>query len=402
MPFHLHKAIRYAYGILFFLGLGLASSCDSGSRDATDRPSAEPTSPPIAVGELKLQSRACYFADADSIEKQTQIKIDTASCREIEQIASIMDYVGLPQNFKIYRGNISNALATMVNKQRVIIYNKDLFTDLDEMSSGYWTSLFIIAHEIGHHLANNISDSSDALKAELDADRFAGFLLYRMGADSNQAIGAVASRFISTQTDTKTHPSKRKRIETVIQSWKESNDLRLMSAVPPPVYDRFTKAIGSENEKFQAGYSYEYLMFNDWFLKKWGLANRIDYYDQDYGSLDTSYYSKLPLPCRQKKFKGIITDIQKRAGYPEFKNVKLLEVKILVTQVDPEFPVAGIALNDHVNVTVAYQPLFGYDQIKTFYDFFVGGRRIAFSVYPYQDELGETTNYLSNVYATNE
>jgi hypothetical protein len=182
---------------------------------------------------LILNSRACYFDDVDSIKKKLKIKIDTASKKESEEINTIMSYVGLPQNFTIYRGDIDNAMATVLNNERLIIYNKNLFTRIDDMDSSYWSSLFIIAHEIGHHLAYNISDTTNSIKAELEADIFAGSILFKMGADSNQVISAVNSRFISNTKDTKTHPSKYKRITAVKNSWMTASVLRYQSAIPP-------------------------------------------------------------------------------------------------------------------------------------------------------------------------
>ena len=113
-------------------------------------------------GYINLNSGACYFDDIDSIEKKTRIKIDTPSKREVQEIKDIMAYAGLPQNFTVYRGDISNAMATTIGNQRLIVYNKDLFTRMDGSDSSYWSSLFILAHEIGHHLAYNMSASNSA------------------------------------------------------------------------------------------------------------------------------------------------------------------------------------------------------------------------------------------------
>ena len=342
---------------------------------------------PIKGGVLKLQSRACYFADADSIEKYTEIEIDTASFREVEQINSIMEYVGLPQNFQIYRGDIDNALATIVNNQRIIIYNKDRFIQLDSMNSSYWKSLFIIAHEIGHHLADNISDTSNVLNAELDADRFAAFLLCRMGADSNQVIGAVASSLITATVASKTHPSREKRIETVKKSWKESNDLRLLSATPPPI-------------KGSSVFSETWLIFNRYFLNKWGIK-RLDIYTyrdpasdayqfgrdyypilEDSGSYDDpkSYLSHLP---REKiQLKGIITDVVRMPNNPDLPEVSSISIMVNLTQLDP-IANGGMMLNRRSNFLVFFQPLTKRDDVRDFYEFFVGGRRIDFTAVQY-------------------
>ncbi len=198
---------------------------------------ASPT--PTKSGLLNLVSRACYFDDVDSVEKKISIKIDVPSVREIDAINSIMGYVGLKSNFKIYRGDIDNAMATMVNNQRIIVYNKDLFTSLDNMDDSYWSTVFILAHEIGHHLAYSIIDTVDLLNIELEADRFAAATLYRMGADSVQVLSAISSRFISNAEDTDTHPSKARRIAAVKESWYDAFKKRYNAAIPPPPNDDF-------------------------------------------------------------------------------------------------------------------------------------------------------------------
>lgn len=188
-------------------------------------------------GRLKSDARACYFDDVDEVQKHLEIELDTADAREAELMQSIMQYTGLPQNFKFYRGDVSNALSIVVDNQRFIIYNKDLFAIIDKMSDTYWSSVFILAHEIGHHLAYNISDTTDYINAELEADKFAASILFKMGADSAQALAAVKSRFISNEEDTKTHPSKSKRIEAVKKGWLDASFLSYTSAVPAqPLY----------------------------------------------------------------------------------------------------------------------------------------------------------------------
>ncbi len=368
--------------------------------------------PPIGKveGILNLTSRACYFADADSIEKQTQIKIDTPSTREVEQITSIMEYTGLPQNFKIYRGDIDNALATVVNNQRLIIYNKDLFSVMDKMSSSYWTSMFIIAHEIGHHLAFNISDTNNLLNAELEADKFAGFILFKMGADSNQVIEAIASSLISTVQDSKTHPSKSKRIDVVKKSWQQSYYLRIMSAIPPPIYDQFSEAFGKpfdnnpERNNLNGfpprynptGYNDYQLIFNNWALSKLDSNSvPLEYNSQ---SSDSSIYQIFPDISRN--FHGIIVDVQKRTLFPEFNDCVLLEIGILITQIDANYNYVALSVNQRYQFLVCFSPRGFTQDILSYTNFFAGGRRMEFDILDLNKK--EETNglfYISRAYS---
>lgn len=345
-------------------------------------------------GFLTLNSRACYFADADSIEKQTHIKIDTPSCREIEQIASIMEYAGLPQNFTIYRGNIDNALATVVNNQRLIIYNKDLFAAMDAMSSSYWTSLFIIAHEIGHHLANNISETNNLLNAELEADRFAGFILYKMGADSNQVIDAVSSNLISTLKNSKTHPSKQNRIEAVKNSWLESYNLHYLSAIPPAINDHFSQALNKTFDNditrnnlngFPAAYNPR--GYNDFQLinNSWGLslmdsaqASAYSHSRSSRSNIDSLIYGFFPGISRN--YQGIIMDVKRKRAKEAFSKFVFLEISILITKTDPNYNYAGLLTNQRYKFLVCFLPTLPPQDDLSYYNFFAGGRQMEFDI----------------------
>jgi hypothetical protein len=188
-------------------------------------------------GRLISNGRACYFDKVDSTEMALNILLETANPRETELVRSMMSYTGLPANFSIYRGDVSNALATQYQNERLIIYNKDLFSRIDRESDSYWSSVFIMAHEIGHHLSFNLH-SSNSMESELEADRFAAAILYKMGADSSQVQLAVRSKFISNRVDTKTHPSKSRRLEAIQNSWLKSAVLSLDKASPPPPHDQ--------------------------------------------------------------------------------------------------------------------------------------------------------------------
>lgn len=372
--------ILYIYCVL----TGLLFSCTNISDNNFKEPSGN------QKGSLTLVNRACYFADADSIENKTQIKIDTPSCREIEQIQSIMEYAGLPQNFKIYRGNIDNALATVVDNQRLIIYNKDLFTTLDELSSSYWASLFIIAHEIGHHLANNISDDNNILQSELDADKFAGFILFRMGADSNQVTDAVASNLISVSSDSKTHPAKMKRIEVVKKSWKESYDLRFLSAIPPAINDAYAEAAnkpyvydvvqnhlnGYPPFYHPRGYNDNQLINNDF-----GFSLIDSNYFRNYSwyrSSDSSIYEFLPNVSRN--YQGIIIDVKSKPARAEFEELVFLEISILITHTDESYNYAGLLVNQRYPFLVCFKPGQFTQSIIDYMGFFAGGRRLEFDL----------------------
>jgi len=98
----------------------------------------------------------------------------------------------------------------------------------------FWSSISILAHEIGHHLSGHtLNQLNDNHKAELEADKFSGFTLYKMGASKEQAIKAIET--IGSETETKSHPSKSKRIIAIKNGWEDAYIQDYYSAIPPPL-----------------------------------------------------------------------------------------------------------------------------------------------------------------------
>lgn len=335
--------------------------CWSGCSDekSTNVPKTEPEGflEPSASkpGRLVTQAKACYFDEVDSIRKSINIELQVADTREKEIVDDIMRYAELPSNFSLFRGDVSNAMAISHQQKRLIVYNKDLFIRIDRQSNVYWSSVFILAHEIGHHLANNMTPDYSPIQAELEADAFAAGILYKMGADTAQALSALQSHFISNAYDTKTHPSKSKRLNNALRSWRNANDRHSYNATPPILED-------DENEEI--------------YLNKWDLWEGF-YQMLDKEELQTTETSG---------FEGIVIHA-KNLGDSK-PDVRFFETLIHLTKV-PSGSQVGQP-NQRVKFNVYYYPQavggdFDFDWI---FSFFKPGRRIAFTVMDYYDQLG--------------
>ncbi|PIF45261.1 hypothetical protein CLU96_2262 [Chryseobacterium sp. 52] len=195
-------------------------------------------------GVVENFKKACFFVSSqkeiDSLKKVSKIDIELPTNREIEQVRQITDFIGLPQNFGIYKGNIRNAMAVVINGKRIIIFRKDLLRRIDRAGgSEYWSSMFILAHEIGHHLSNHFStDSPNSKDTELEADFFAGSVLCRLGASLEETIKPVSFGFLTTSLDHNNHPDKKSRVAMITNAWNSTNfQLNNTFAVPPPPPD---------------------------------------------------------------------------------------------------------------------------------------------------------------------
>ena len=156
--------------------------------------------------------------------------------REINQINSILKFSGLTSNFKIYAANIENAVATIIDNKRYILYDPRLLSFTDEQSGSYWSSMSILAHEIGHHLSGHtLTNKGSNPHDELEADKYSGFVLYKLGASISQATKAIQT--LGSDVGSESHPAKRERIEAISKGWREANQTRFDGAIPPPPAD---------------------------------------------------------------------------------------------------------------------------------------------------------------------
>lgn len=98
-----------------------------------------------------------------------------------------------------------------------------------------------MAHEIGHHLSGHtIQPGGSQPPTELEADKFSGYVLYKMGAvlaDAQKAMNTLVP-----ETDGKTHPGRGKRIAAIEDGWKQACTQQAgdcegavsVAATPPP------------------------------------------------------------------------------------------------------------------------------------------------------------------------
>lgn len=164
------------------------------------------------------------------------ISIYQPRLKELDQINSILKFSGLSQNFEIYSANIENAIATIIDNKRYILYDPNLLAYSDEHAGNYWSSMSILAHEIGHHLSGHtLTNKGSNPSDELEADKYSGFVLYKLGASIEQAIAAMQK--LGSENDSYSHPSKYKRIQAITEGWNEAAGQRYESAVPPPPAD---------------------------------------------------------------------------------------------------------------------------------------------------------------------
>jgi tetratricopeptide (TPR) repeat protein len=139
----------------------------------------------------------------------------------------ILSVIGASKRFVLQPcDNIDNAVAVSYKGVRYILYDKEF---MNSVSSGNnWSNLFILAHEVGHHINGHSLDlvlyATEAVEAgtlasrrqqELEADEFAGFILGKLGASlpqTNLAVNLLATNSDDTYSS---HPTKSKRLDAI-------------------------------------------------------------------------------------------------------------------------------------------------------------------------------------------
>jgi len=176
------------------------------------------------------------FAYAQNLTSENQIINSNAAVRITETdlpgfnstedaekiISGIMDVLGLQANFKVKTGHIPNVEADIRHHQRYIIYNPDFVSQVNKIAKNKWASIFIIAHEIGHHLnGHTLRAMKTQPECELEADEFGGFVLCKMGASLEEA--QLVMHFIANMDASKTHPGRMDRLMAIEKGWSKAD-----------------------------------------------------------------------------------------------------------------------------------------------------------------------------------
>lgn len=130
--------------------------------------------------------------------------------------------------------------------ERVIAYNAVFMKQVREATiNNDWASISIMAHEIGHHLSGHtLLPGGSQPPIELEADKFSGFVLYKMGAALTDATKAIST--LIPEEDGPTHPGRKKRLVAIEAGWTESceqqagpqcSDTAVAAADPQPEAD---------------------------------------------------------------------------------------------------------------------------------------------------------------------
>lgn len=205
-----------------------------------------PSAPAVAqsVREHEIGGQALAFHGKTG----TKITSTPGSADAIEIVQTIMRRIGLPMNLDVRAApDVVNAQAIVETvggrEVRTILDNPAWVGELKKTLSGNWPATSIMAHEIGHHLSGHLDPAYANHPAELEADKFSGFILNRLGASLEQAQLAMA--MISSDEATASHPGRSQRVQEIARGWNEAQVGQGANVIKSSALATLTRAVGA-------------------------------------------------------------------------------------------------------------------------------------------------------------
>jgi tetratricopeptide (TPR) repeat protein len=252
-----------------------------------------------------------YYGNPSDASELCGIRVQTANSFSSnvdaqKALDKIIAVTGISKRFALYQcSGINNCEAITFRGIRYIFYDPAFMKSITS-STGSWTNLSILAHEVGHHVNAHSLDwlalASGEIKPislvekrqqELEADEFSGFVLAKLGATLAQAQAAV--KLVSDNSDDSysTHPTKNKRLDAIERGY---NQAKVLAAEP---YEISTL---TAEDYFYIAYN-----SNDNQVK---ITNYTKCVQINSGIL-TAYLNRGYCYCKQKKYTSALSDFDK-------------------------------------------------------------------------------------------
>ena len=145
-------------------------------------------------------------------------------------LEDILAVTGLQPNFTLKEADVLNIEASIAHKQRYILYNPSFIQQINMISRDKWATLTLLAHEMGHHLnGHTLKRGGSSPHLELEADEFAGLVLYKLGATLQQAQKVM--NYIAKPVASATHPSREDRLKAISKGWHRELNMKKQNGV---------------------------------------------------------------------------------------------------------------------------------------------------------------------------
>ncbi len=233
-----------------------------------------------------LISTFIFSQEKKHIDTRQEKNATTSKIEAKDAVENIVIYTGLTENFEIIENpNIPTAIAYIRKGKRYIAYNPAFMHRVKDKTKSDWGAISVLAHEIGHHLSGHtlIKRRRDP-QEELDADRFAGFILYKMGASLDEAKACI--NLMDLNSNPETHPMKNARLVATTLGWLAANKLEEGVFTTDTSAVSFASAFKNDSiTKRKIPYLYKCIIYGDknyYFIDRKDQIISIDDYGQPY------------------------------------------------------------------------------------------------------------------------
>ncbi len=247
-----------------------------------------------------------YGADNSAYElcKTIQMSSFATNIEADKAIEKLLRPLGLKKNFILVPcDHINNCAAVTLNDgYRYIIYDKNFMAAIENNSASNWSSISILAHELGHHLnGHTLSKSSleDQREEELEADEFSGFILQKLGATLKDAQAAMRSLPHPSESLEKfsDHPCLTKRLAAIARGFDQALGTTTTATTTPESIDYPSEHTSNSGGRFED--PIDYLSFsvdhkNSWVTSTGASAFEYDVFLQNNSKYQIRLTVKLP------------------------------------------------------------------------------------------------------------
>jgi hypothetical protein len=179
----------------------------------------------ILIAVFIISAHLSFARTQQAINSQSSIAYSDTATLSIsdarQMLTKIMDVLGLQADFELREAKVNNVEASIAHRKRYILYNPSFINWINNATKDKWAAIALLAHEVGHHLnGHTIKKSGSKPALELEADEFAGFVLYKLGASLEQSQEVM--KYIATAEATRTHPARGSRMIAIEKGWSRA------------------------------------------------------------------------------------------------------------------------------------------------------------------------------------
>lgn len=166
--------------------------------------------PPAAEGST------CYYLDGPAAGDRFEFEPSDAIQKSVQDIVEASGLT--PRRFTVKSANVPNAAAEIAGSERKVLYSARFINQLESATGSKWAAISVLAHEVAHHLdGHTLKLDEQRPRLELEADRFSGFVVCKLGGTEQDAASALANFGGDTQPG---YPPLSARLEAVAAGWR--------------------------------------------------------------------------------------------------------------------------------------------------------------------------------------